>query len=120
VEEVWFAPVEEVWFAPVEEVWFAPVEEVWVAPGEGAALFDLNRDVNPPTIFSPFFLKNDWNMFENATKFNNGQGVGGTTAHMNWIINFINPETHTPTNFSYLSPLTLAPTGNSPFLNNGD
>ena len=53
------------------------------------------------------------NMFNGASNFNNGEIAGGTTAHMNWIVSQFNGVT--PTNFSFGSSLTLAPTGNSPF-----
>jgi hypothetical protein len=41
-------------------------------------------------------------MFNGATSFNNGQNIGGTTAPMNWTINF----SGTPSNFSSGSALT--------------
>jgi hypothetical protein len=57
------------------------------------------------------------NMFNGASSFNNGENIGGTTSHMNWIVSQFNGIT--PTNFSVGSALTLAPTGNSPFVNAG-
>jgi hypothetical protein len=56
-------------------------------------------------------------VFEGATAFNNGGAPGAITPHMNWIVTQF-PTT--PTNFSYNSNLTLAPTGNSPFRTTGE
>ncbi len=53
------------------------------------------------------------NMFNDATIFNNGQGAGGTSQHLNWNVKYFKGVT--PTNFSVGSSLTLAPYGNSPF-----